>query len=104
MPECQRCSECRDAEHHWLPNPGFGDGDEPDEDEDEDGDAEPQNPDYAFVCKHCPAVGGECPECDGDGVTSYPTLDGDDVEEDCPKCLGWGVIEGLAFTEWRDDA
>lgn len=89
--ECRRCSECPDGPHHWMPNGDFGDGDDP---------RRPETADYAFICKHCPAVAGECPDCQGEGAATFVRGD-EDVEADCPRCAGWGVIEGLAFTEWR---
>jgi hypothetical protein len=92
---CRRCSECVGAEHHWIDNPGFGN------DEDDDDPEMPGNPDYTHTCKHCPALGSECSECDGDGVIGVPVFEADDTEETCPKCDGHGVIEGLACTDWR---
>ena len=50
-----------------------------------------------FVCKHCDAVGEECPACEGLGTTpdfdDPAGLDGLSLEDECPTCEGWGVIE-----------
>lgn len=100
---CRRCSDCQGAEHHWMPNPDFGNGEElgPEWDDSE----KPDRPDYAFVCKHCPAVGGECQACHGEGMPDDEDDEFDETEffEDCEACGGSGVIAGLAFTEWRND-
>jgi hypothetical protein len=87
--QCRRCSECKGQDHHWLDNPDFGNGDDPDD---------PASVDYQFTCKHCPAMGGECPDCDGLGIQD------DDIEDDrdCPRCQGVGIVDGLACTTWRD--
>jgi hypothetical protein len=45
---CKRCSDCRNASHHWLADPQ------------DDGR-------FNYVCKHCCAVGKVCPTCDGAG-------------------------------------
>lgn len=58
------------------------------EDEEE---GEEFNAEAEFSCKHCPAIGIQCDECDGFG-----TLDGmepDEDSENCPKCNGEGVLE-----------
>jgi hypothetical protein len=94
---CRRCSECQEAEHHWIENPDFGYGEEI------DGFAPPEHPDYSHACKHCEALGGQCPECDGDGTVGVPRFESDDTEETCARCKGVGVIEGLACTGWRDE-
>lgn len=56
MTECQRCDGCRDNSHHWLPA---------------------CEQDYDYDCKHCDALGKQCPECFGDG---------------CDECDHEGVI------------
>jgi DnaJ-class molecular chaperone len=92
-----------------MPNPDFGNGEPPDPEWDES--EAPQNPDYAYTCKHCDALGGECYTCDGEGeiVESVNCLapDGrefpDEVESECPTCQGHGVLIGLAYTGWRED-
>lgn len=100
---CPRCSECEGQTHHWMDNSDFGAGLL----YEDDGDDQPENPDYAFVCKHCPAVGGECPDCDGEGHNDELLADidatDDDFFADCSRCKGTGVIEGLAYTELRED-
>ncbi len=53
---CRRCSDCRDSRHHWLPV------------------CQPQ---HDYDCKHCDAIGRECPECCGEG---------------CDNCKGEGVL------------
>ena len=64
---CRRCSGCEGATHHWLDNV----------------DAEgPDDPEY--VCKHCPAVGTDCPWCD-EGMA--------DGEKLCRVCNGEGILQ-----------
>jgi hypothetical protein len=57
---CRRCSECDGYSHHWLPNGSFGDERE-------------ENNEAAFECKHCNALGDECPDCLGDGCVASAT-------------------------------
>lgn len=71
---CQRCAECKHDEHHWMYNDWFGDFD------DEEPDADPR---YSHVCKHCDAIGSECPDCEGIGG---------DEDAECERCKGAGVI------------
>ena len=73
---CRRCAECANSEHHWMDNGDFGN--DPDDSEYPTGNE--------YICKHCDAVGDECPECDGTG-------EGEDaVSPMCPKCNGEGVV------------
>jgi hypothetical protein len=46
------------------------------------------------VCKHCPAVGMTCSECDGEGGFGEidETEDGAEYEFDCPTCTGRGIL------------
>lgn len=81
--KCKRCSDCANSEHHWIDNDFFGDFDDPEPDSD---------PRYSHVCKHCDAVGSECPDCDGAGGDLYDT----DFEWECERCKGEGVVLGLA--------
>lgn len=53
---CRRCSDCPESSHHWLPV------------------CQPQ---HDYGCKHCDAIGKECPECFGEG---------------CRNCGGEGVL------------
>ena len=62
---CRRCSVCVGMDHHWL------------EDVDE---ADP--PAYTHRCKHCPALGLLCDDCDN----AYGE------ETDCDACLKAGVV------------
>lgn len=62
---CRRCSVCAGMDHHWM------------EDVEE---SDP--PAYTYRCKHCPALGDLCPDCDN----AY----GD--EEDCDRCDKSGVV------------
>lgn len=74
IPECRRCSECRNSEHHWLDNMDFEDADDPE-----------------YVCKHCPAVGTECSYCD-EGMADSGKL--------CGICKGEGILQcGTEETE-----
>lgn len=84
MTTCRRCNECDGYSHHWLPNTSFGDDSEREE-----------NNSAEYECKHCDALGMECPECDGDGRDNP-------LSEDamCPECDGEGVI--LFSTNWRE--
>lgn len=78
--KCPRCSECRNRDHHWMPNPDFGN--------------DPAVADHPvaaeWVCKHCSSVGMDCRHCFGTG--EEPGLEG---EEPCSCCGGEGVIERL---------
>ena len=84
---CRRCGDCIGAEHHWLPY-------EPDEDD------PLYSPVPDYCCKHCPAIGDECPACQGEGTletilnSRYLAIPvGPGRLEDCPTCRGYGVIE-----------
>jgi DnaJ-class molecular chaperone len=75
---CRRCSECANSDHHWLENGDFGN------DPDDSGD--PTGNEY--ICKHCPAVGDECPDCYGEGEVE----DDYSVGQTCARCGGEGII------------
>lgn len=60
---CRRCSECKNASHHWTPDPM-----DPDDSEYQPGD---------YACKHCDQRGNCCPCCE---------------EQGCAACDGEGVI------------
>lgn len=66
---CRKCHECKDNSHHWIPNPRMGSRDN-----------------HEWICKHCPAKGDDCEQCDGYGYC-------DDDYSNCQKCNGDGVIE-----------
>lgn len=74
VPSCRRCSECANSSHHWIPNASFGD------------DSAGVTSRFEFICKHCPAVGNECPGCCGTGEGESDTTDL------CTECDGDGVI------------
>ena len=78
MPElvttCRRCSECPNSVHHWLDYVGDMDVDSP-----------------THSCKHCDAVGHECPACDGEGIVTRFAGDRD-YETGCNLCGGDGVL------------
>jgi DnaJ-class molecular chaperone len=42
-------------------------------------------------CKHCDAVGIECPACDGEGTVTH-FRGGHDYENECRLCKGEGVL------------
>ncbi len=69
---CKRCSECADAEHHWIDNDECNG---------------PGDPTHA--CKHCDAVGDECETCGGEG--GRYSEDGHYLGG-CPACKSHGVI------------
>lgn len=70
---CRRCSDCPDADHHWIDNSEcYG----------------PEDP--QFCCKHCDALGDECETCDGEGGRYVETAERTVL---CPPCKGYGVIE-----------
>lgn len=80
---CRRCSECPNSPHHWLDNSEC---------------CGPEDPSH--VCKHCPATGMECPDCDGTGIKDFDGFDRGPDEPLCPMCSGYGVIEvGTDTTE-----
>lgn len=84
MSECRRCIECEGSEHHWMENGDFGaDDDDPDYLEDE----HRQPTGNMFICKHCDAVGDDCPKCGGSGEAS-------DAPEGVPcfDCGGDGIV------------
>lgn len=74
--KCRRCSECRDSEHHWMPNPDFGD----------DWYEDAEHPEAEYICKHCDALGEECRECEGHGSPHGS-------EDECEQCWGEGIVE-----------
>lgn len=80
MIDCERCADCKDCDHHWIPNPSFGN----------DEAAAAENPEAEYVCKHCPALGQECDACDGNAII-YAN-DQDETGEPCLGCNGLGVI------------
>jgi hypothetical protein len=69
-PTCQRCGDCRGAEHHWIDDFGLTD----------------------YACKHCPARGVMCPDCSGVGQ-----LD-DRYDLGCARCNLTGVVEVVEIT------
>ena len=90
---CRRCSECEGMTHHWLPDCD---------------DAVP--PTYTAVCKHCEAVGDECPVC----ADNEDDLEEDDLEEDeeeleaaelCRCCHGAGIVylRDIPLCAWCDE-
>jgi hypothetical protein len=81
---CPRCTECQNSSHHWIDNPDFGN--DPAEAEDD--------VTASHVCKHCPAVGDECDECDGEGRGEFAGYDedGDAEFDNCEVCDGEGVV------------
>ena len=70
--KCRRCTECKESEHHWIPDSRFGDGSTRGE--------------HEWVCKHCPARGDECDVCEGYGVTDLHN-----INAWCIACKGEGV-------------
>jgi hypothetical protein len=50
-----------------------------------------------FRCHDCPAVGDDCPDCDGFGEID-DEYDGS-IEVDCPTCGGRGIVERITITE-----
>lgn len=94
--QCRRCSVCVGQSHHWLDNPDCMRYDS------ETGlalndDGEVVNVFATHVCKHCPALGDECPACQGAGLiehgTGQPNSEGGELTVDitCPDCNGEGV-------------
>jgi hypothetical protein len=83
--DCRRCSDCLDLDHHWMPNGDFGN------------EGDPERPDATgneYVCKHCDAVGDECPDCDA----PPEDLDWDNYLTDCDRCCGRGVAVAEPIT------
>jgi hypothetical protein len=82
---CRRCAECEGQEHHWLKNPDFGREDDDDIDR-------PDATGNEYICKHCPAVGGDCRACEGHGTIQAG--EGESADEwDCEHCEGTGIVE-----------
>lgn len=63
---CRRCSECRNSDHHWLDNMDWETESDPN-----------------YRCKHCPAVGVDCSQCD-EGLSNGKR---------CGVCQGAGVLQ-----------
>jgi hypothetical protein len=91
--ECRRCGECEGQDHHWLDELWFDPRLSPTAD-----------PVGDKVCKHCPAVGLTCEECEGEGVLNGYTEGGLVYDDDCPACKGKGinVVPGV-FTPADDN-
>lgn len=71
---CRRCDQCPNSTHHWIDYVGEIDIDS-----------------TSHSCKHCDAVGIECPACDGEGIVTL-FRDGQDYENECRLCDGEGVL------------
>jgi hypothetical protein len=79
---CELCEGYPDGRHCWtLADPE----DVPTQDADE----------TWYACRHCPAIGRECPECWGSGVFD----DCEETEADCPVCEGYGVLDEVKAKE-----
>lgn len=93
MSECRRCGDCIGADHHWMDELTFDPRLSPTAD-----------PVGDRVCKHCPVVGMTCEECDGFGMIDGENEAGQDIEADCPKCEGVGIliVPGVIIVEDED--
>lgn len=74
--KCRRCSECAGLEHHWI----------------DDTLSEESHWPY-YVCKHCDAIGQECPRSDIDGGRASRRL----------RHEGAGIVVATMFAVTRDD-
>jgi hypothetical protein len=82
-----KCPECEGAPHHFRALADHRD--------------DPADVEYS--CLHCPARGVSCPECEGlgtiedvfepDDEAEEAGLLGYSLEEECPGCDGWGIVE-----------
>ena len=77
-PRCELCADHPADAQCWMQD--FKDGDPAE---------------GVYRCRHCPAQGHECPQCEGELLWT----DSDDVEHDCDECEGWGVIESPLSVE-----
>jgi hypothetical protein len=83
----EKCRDCEGVSHHWIA-----------ESDHRDDPAE-----MTYLCLHCPARGVSCPECEGLGTLEdcfEPDEEAEDagllgysLEEECPGCDGWGIVE-----------
>jgi hypothetical protein len=67
---CPRCADCANSDHHWIEDDGPCD----------------DSPWPCYACKHCEAIGADCPRCGNGGRT-----------DTCLRCEGEGIVPATAF-------
>lgn len=91
-PVCRRCSECPNSRHHWM--------DCCEEIETAEGTVI-----FDRICKHCELLGTDCEACGGDGCmdTGGVTPQGQFINDHCPACDGYGVVESCMYGREDED-